>query len=59
MYEQIKDQLESMIFKNKEQQDGKYREESYLRRLYRILLLPVGDLQEMKNSEKFVKEKSN
>ena len=59
MYEQIKDQLELMKFKTKEQQDGKYREESYLRRLYRILLLPVGDLQEIKNSEKFVKEKAN
>ena len=59
MYEQIKDQLESMKFKTKEQQDGKYREDSYLRRLYRILLLPVGDLQEMKDSETFVKEEAN
>ena len=59
MYEQIKDQLESMEFKTKDEQDGKDREDSYLRRLYRILSLPVGDLQEMKDSETFVNEEAN
>ena len=45
VYEQIKDQLNSMEFESEEDREGQDRENSYLRRLYRILLMPVGDLQ--------------
>ena len=35
-----------MEFKSEEDREGQDRENSYLRRLYRILLMPVGDLQQ-------------
>lgn len=46
MYEQIRDQLNSMEFESEEDREGQDRENSYLRRLYRILLMPVGDFQQ-------------
>ena len=41
-----------MRFKSEEDREGQDRENSYLRRLYRILLMPVGDLQQRKNDQK-------
>lgn len=43
MYEQILAQMKDEKFEDEEDFDGQDVENSYLRRLYRILSLPTGD----------------
>ena len=52
MYEQILAQLEEMEFEPEEDVNGLEVENGYLRRLYRALNVPTGDLAGKQDSSK-------